>query len=68
VSAVMLLFGVPAVTQLSWDAMRRFMPDLTLVLLAISALCAGGGVVGADQLARLFSRRQRCDWSMPHSR
>ena len=54
--AALLLLGAPMITLLSWNAMWRFMPDLTLVILAISALCAGCGVVRAGQLARWFTR------------
>jgi hypothetical protein len=57
-AAALILLGVPALTGTSWTTMWHFVPDLTLVLLAMAILSAACGIMRAVRGAGLLTSRR----------
>ncbi len=57
--AALILLGVPAMTGTSWTTMWHFVPDLTVVLLAMAILCAACGLMRAVRGAGLLTSRRQ---------
>lgn len=57
-AAALILLGVPALTGTNWTTMWHFVPDLTLVLLAVAILCAACGIMRAVRGAGLLTSRR----------
>lgn len=57
-AAALILVGAPALTGTSWTTMWQFVPDLTLVLLAVAILCAACGIMRAARGAGLLTSRR----------